>query len=401
VDLDALRAMEDGSRRYPPAAPQSEIELNMPQGLDGDRALLGAFLPNGSWGFTMSLADTETVPTYEYNRRVAQVADEHGLDFVFPIARWKGTGGPSDHWGVCLENFTLAAAVSQVTERVNILSTVHSSLMHPVAVAKLGATVDQISNGRWGLNIVAGWHLDENDMFDVPRYDHEARYSLATEWIQIIKELWANGEIEHAGEYFTIKGGASWPRPKQSPRPPIVNAGSSPRGRDYAVSECDINFIVAGDRDSVVEQVADTKKRAAEIGKTCRVCLVVYGLIDPDPKKVKAMEDDIVENADWTSISNIVQGFSGSEASLIDVVKGKSELENYYKQMVLGTGGYPIVGSAESFAEELIWLIREGGVDGVIFSFFNWVSMLEYFCKEGLPLLVEAGVWSPAEGAKV
>ena len=77
----------------------------------------------------MSLAETETVPTYEYNKRVAQTADRHGLDFVFPVARWKGTGGPSDYWGVCLDNFTLAAALTQVTSRITVLSTVHASLV--------------------------------------------------------------------------------------------------------------------------------------------------------------------------------------------------------------------------------------------------------------------------------
>ncbi len=395
MDLKTLRSLGDGARRYPSTISQSEVEHCRPQSLDLSRPLLGAFLPNVSYGFTMSLAQTETVPTYEYNKRVAQTADRHGLDFVFPVARWKGTGGPSDYWGVCLDNFTLAAALTQVTSRITVLSTVHASLVHPVVAAKLGASVDQISDGRWGLNVVAGWHLDENEMFGIERYDHEARYSLATEWIRVVKELWANGEIEHQGEHYTIRGGACWPRPRQHPRPVIVNAGSSPRGRDYAVQECDVNFIIAGDRDSVATQVTDTRRRAAELGKQTRVCLVVYGLIDQDPERLVAMERDVVENADWVAISNIIDMFSGAEASLIDVVKGKQELEAYHRQMIFGSGCYPIIGSAEEFAREIKWLFQEGGADGVIFSFFNWNSMLEYFCEEGLPLLVDEGIWTP------
>jgi len=395
MDLKTLRSLGDGVRRYPQAIAQAAIEHSCPQSLDLSRPLLGAFLPNVSYGFTMSLAETETVPTYEYNKAVAQTADRYGLDFVFPVARWKGTGGPSDYWGVCLDNFTLAAALSQVTSRITVLSTVHASLVHPLVVAKLGASVDQISGGRWGLNVVAGWHLDENEMFGIERYDHDTRYALATEWVQVIKELWDAGEIEHHGEHYTIKGGACWPRPRQRPRPPIVNAGSSPRGRDFAVEECDVNFIIAGDRESVSRQVADTKRRAAQLGRETRVCLVVYGLIDPDRDRLAALEKDIVENADWVAISNIIDMFSGADASLIDVVKGKQELEAYHRQMIFGTGCYPIVGSAEVFARELMWLFREAGADGVILSFFNWHAMLEYFCQEGLPLLVDSGIWTP------
>ena len=77
--------------------------------------------------------------------------------------------------------------------------------MHPVAVAKMGATIDHISNGRFALNVVAGWFKNEFDMFGAGMRPHDDRYAYAAEWIDVMR-LWIEEEaFDYEGEYFSGK----------------------------------------------------------------------------------------------------------------------------------------------------------------------------------------------------
>jgi alkanesulfonate monooxygenase SsuD/methylene tetrahydromethanopterin reductase-like flavin-dependent oxidoreductase (luciferase family) len=388
----------ESALRYPPSTPPETFEHTRESFLRKSGLLLGGFLPNVSWGFTNSFTPSETSPSYEYNRRVATIADHNGLDFVFPVARWKGMGGPSDYWGISLEAFTLAAGLSEATERLGILSTVQCGIVHPLLAAKMGATVDQISGGRWGLNVVAGWNVEESRMFGVPMLEHDQRYDQAAEWLTIVKSLWRTGAVDFEGDYYTLHDGISLPRPRQSPLPPIVNAAASGAGRDLAIRECDLLFVNASGRESAKAQVDAIRERAAELGlPPARVCVVVYGLIHPDPSVVEDLSNRIVAGADWSSIENKVGGLKKGASEVAERTGQRAHLETSREVRPLSavTGLYTVTGSAETLAEEFAYLHEECGVDGVVLSFFNWATMMEYFCQRGLPHLAAAGLWEP------
>jgi alkanesulfonate monooxygenase SsuD/methylene tetrahydromethanopterin reductase-like flavin-dependent oxidoreductase (luciferase family) len=262
--------------------------------------------------------------------------------------------------------------------------------------AKMGATVDQISNGRWGLNVVAGWNTDEARMFGTPMLEHDERYAQATEWLTIVKSLWQTGSVDFDGKYFTLHDVISLPRPKQSPLPPIVNAAASGAGRDLAIRECDLLFINASGRESVKSQVDAIHQRSAELGlPPTRVCVVVYGLIHPDPHVVADLSGRIVAGADWSSIGNKVGGLKKGGSEVAERTGQRAHMEQTQTERPLSavTGLYTVTGSAEDLAEEFAYLKRECGVAGVVLSFFNWATMMEYFCQRGLPLLASEGLW--------
>jgi FMNH2-dependent dimethyl sulfone monooxygenase len=82
--------------------------------------------------------------------------DEAGIEFMLPIACWIGYGGETDYHGDVLETVTWPTRLLALTKRINIIATIHTSVNNPVVVAKQITTIDQISNTRIGLNIVAG-----------------------------------------------------------------------------------------------------------------------------------------------------------------------------------------------------------------------------------------------------
>jgi pyrimidine oxygenase len=123
---------------------------------------IGLFLPNEYANQFVTAAPEMTDSTYASNRRVAVVADEIGLSFALTVARWKGIPGESVGYACHgIDPFTLAAAILEATEKITVISTAHTIVWNPAVIAKMGADLDHIGRGRWGLNLVAGWSASE------------------------------------------------------------------------------------------------------------------------------------------------------------------------------------------------------------------------------------------------
>jgi alkanesulfonate monooxygenase SsuD/methylene tetrahydromethanopterin reductase-like flavin-dependent oxidoreductase (luciferase family) len=133
-------ALQEYRRRHVPLYNENKMKL-------------GVFGTNVSYGGTMTLAETTFRPTYQHNVEIAKKADALGFELIIPFARWKGFGGVTDYNGDCMEVFTWATALATQTNNIMVFATSHVPTMHPIVAAKQGATIDHISNGRWGLNI--------------------------------------------------------------------------------------------------------------------------------------------------------------------------------------------------------------------------------------------------------
>lgn len=131
--------------------------------------LLGTFATNSNSGMSVTTVPERWVNTFENNLTLAKLLDDAGIDFMLPIARWIGYGGVTDFHGDVLETMTWATGLLAQTKYINVIATMHTAFNHPVVVAKQITTVEQISNGRIGLNIVAGWNQPEYEAFGVRR----------------------------------------------------------------------------------------------------------------------------------------------------------------------------------------------------------------------------------------
>ena len=163
---------------------------------------------------------------------LARMADEMEFEAIVPVGRWKGFGGATNFNGEGFECFTFAAAMSALTKYSGVFATSHVPTMHPVMAAKQAATIDHIGGGRFTLNVVTGWYRPEIEMFGAPLLEHDTRYDMAVEWIEIIKRLWTSDkEFDFDGKYYNVKGALIAPKPLQQPHPAIMCAGASPKGR--------------------------------------------------------------------------------------------------------------------------------------------------------------------------
>lgn len=165
--------------------------------------------------------------TWSESVEVAQMADAAGLDFILPIARWKGFEGETNARQHSFETFTFAAALGALTRRIAVFATAHVPMVHPLFAAKALATVDHAAGGRAGLNVVAGWNPDEFAMFGLTEVDQP--YDRATEGLGVVQHLYAaKAPFDHQRTDYQLQGARTAPKPLQGPHPHIVNAAFSP-----------------------------------------------------------------------------------------------------------------------------------------------------------------------------
>jgi len=364
--------------------------------MHNDNALkIGVFGANCSSGRSATKVEERWSASWPDCLRLARMADAAGIDFMLPIARWKGYGGDTDFHGTTLETKTWAAGLLAATSRITVFGTVHAPLFHPLIAAKECVTADHIGEGRFGLNLVAGWNEGEFEMFGVKQRDHEARYAYAQEWIDVVKRSWSEGEFDFDRQFLHLKGVRAFPKPYGGTRPIIMNAGSSKSGTAFALRNCDAFFTAtAGSRTSLegnARKVEEIKGEARKFGREIDVYTVGQVVCRPSQPEADAYyRFAMIESADWGAVEGML--------ALRNITPHTVSAEEYEAKRQYfaanAIGGYPFVGTPDKVADELANISR-AGVRGIAVSFVNYLDELPFFCAEVLPRLAQMGLRGP------
>ena len=140
---------------------------------------VGPFMPIGDGGFILSTTSPRIQATYGYNREVALLAEDLGMDFLFSMIKYRGIGVESDFWHRCLESFTLISALAECTKKVELIGSMNILTVPPAVAAKMAVTIDHVSNGRFGVNIVTGGFPTEIKQMHLWTGTHDGRYDQA------------------------------------------------------------------------------------------------------------------------------------------------------------------------------------------------------------------------------
>jgi pyrimidine oxygenase len=195
---------------------------------------LGIFIPIGNNGWMMSVHSPQYKPSFQLNRAIAEKAEAYDFNFLLSMVKLRGFGGQTEFWDHNLESFTLMTGLAAVTERIQLFASVAVPTLSPALVARMASTIDDISNGRFGINIVSGWNQSEYAQMGLWPGDwyYERKYDYASEYVTIMRQLWATGQSDFKGEFFTMCDCRLSPRP-QAGCVPIVCAGQSDRGMRF------------------------------------------------------------------------------------------------------------------------------------------------------------------------
>lgn len=356
-----------------------------------NRLKLGFFSPNCSSGMAVTTVPERWDNSWDNNIALARLADEAGVEFLLPIARWIGYGGATDFHGSVLETITWATGLLAHTRRINVFATVHTAFLHPFVAAKQLATADSLGHGRLGLNIVAGWNKPEYDAFGAALPgDHHDRYALAQEWFDYVRQVWTHdGPFRWEGQHFRGEGIYAYPRPYDG-QPPIMNAAGSGEGREFAVRNADYLFMIAVDLDQAKAEVADIKAKASALGHDTGVFTLAHCVCRPTQREAEDYYRWYAdENADWPAVDNLMR-LQGLHAQSFP----EEALRTMRGRFAAGHGTYPLVGTPDHVAAELA-RITQAGFAGTTLSFVDYVREFPFFRDEVLPRLERAGLRTP------
>lgn len=318
-------------------------------------------------------------------RRLALQADAAGFDALIPIARWKGYGGATDWNDRCFETFTWAAGLAAVTRRIQIFATVQVPTVHPVRAAKEAVTVDHISGGRFGLNLVAGWNSAEMAMFGHDLRPHEERYAVADEFVTLLKRLWNEDTFDFDGSYFQLSQAHGAPPPLQRPGPLLVSAGGSPAGSRFAARHADIQFLNLQTPDGAAELVAALKRRAREEhGRDIRVMTCVYIMCRDTEQEARDYFDHVVKDCgDTVAARNMIEALVPNSSFKI--------LPEVLEHVCAGFGAIPLIGTPGQFVDGFRRLAA-AGLDGAAISWIDYAAGMTQYRDVLRPLLRDAGL---------
>ena len=286
------------------------------------------------------------------------------------------------------------AGLAAATTRIKLIATVNPLLHHPASMAKMSATVQDVSGGRLGLNIITGSTLGEYTQMGVvpPDYDR-VRYAYAAEWVQVLKRLWSEPRVSHTGEYFHLADCVSEPKPR--PRPFLVCAGVSDDGLRFTAREADYSFLSRSGATSVKDVNQRALAIAAEEGTSLKTATPVVVVLGDSTTAAQSYWSFLQEGADVEANQTNARLYGES-------TRGRNKAVGAELQADPGriSSQKPILGGPRDVADEIIALALDSGLDSVCMIFPDYLDGLRRFGRDVMPLLGRALAVGP-EAAKL
>lgn len=347
---------------------------------------VGVFIPIGNNGWLISENAPQYMPTFELNKTIAQTAEHYGLDFVLSMIKLRGFGGKTEFWDHNLESFTLMSGLAAVTTKIKLFATAASLVMPPAIVARMASTIDSISNGRFGVNLVTGWQRPEYSQMGLWPGDEffSTRYEYLSEYIQVMRELWENGQSDFKGEHFQMDDCRLGPRPQVDMK--VICAGQSDAGMAFSAQYADHNFCF-GKGVNTPKAFAPAAEKLIEAtrktGRTVSTYVLMMVIADETDEAARAKWEHYKAGVDeeavaWLGAQGAVDKTSGADTNIRQMADPTSAVN-----INMGT----LVGSYASIAKMLDEVAEVEGTEGVLLTFDNFVEGVEAFGQRIQPLM--------------
>jgi pyrimidine oxygenase len=345
---------------------------------------IGVFIPIGNNGWLISENSPQYKPTFELNKQIALSAERHGLDFLLSMIKLRGFGGKTEFWDYNLESFTLMAGLAAVTKRIGLYATAPVLALPPAMVARMATTIDSISGGRFGLNLITGWQRPEYSQMGIWPGDEYfgKRYQVLTEYTRILRELWTTGRSDFKGEFYKMDDCRMLPRPQTPIK--LICAGSSHEGLEFSSRYVDYNFCLGAGVNTPKGFAPSAQKLREENAKTGRNVGTFVLLM------VIADETDEAAFAKWESykagVDTEALAWLGLQAA------ADKRADAHIQQVVnpvsavnfnMGT----LVGSFEKVAQMLDEMATVPGAAGALLTFDDFLVGVENFGTRIQPLM--------------
>ena len=345
---------------------------------------IGIFIPIGNNGWLISSNAPQYMPSFELNKAIVQKAEHYGFDFALSMIKLRGFGGKTEFWEHNLESFTLMAGLAAVTKRIQLFATAATLTLPPAITARMASTIDSISGGRFGVNLVTGWQKPEYEQMGMWPGDEffSTRYQYLAEYAQVLRDLWATGHSDLKGQYFTMDDCRVSPKPQAEMK--IICAGQSEAGMAFSSQYADYNFCF-GKGINTPTAFAPTAAKLIEAnektGRTVTSCVLFMIIADDTDEAARARWEHIKAGADEEAIAWL------GEKGAADQSPGSNMRQMADPTSAVNINMGTLVGSWASVAGMLDEVATVPGTQGVMLTFDDFVKGVEDFGQKIQPLM--------------
>ncbi|XXY47755.1 dimethylsulfone monooxygenase SfnG [Sorangium sp. So ce269] len=342
------------------------------------------WVPNVSGGLVVSKIEQRTHWGIDYNRKLARLAEDSGFEYALSQVRYMASyGAEYQH-----ESTSFSLALLLATERLRVIAAVHPGLWHPGVLAKLGATADDLSNGRFAVNVVSGWFKGEFTALGEPWLEHDERYRRAEEFIRALRGIWTEDHFSLRGDFYRINDFTLKPKPVQKPHPEIFQGGNSKAARQMAARVSDWYFMNGNSIEGVRAQVTEIQELAAREGRRVKFGLNAFVIARDTEEEAKQVLRDIIAHADVEAVNGF--GDAVRQAGRASPEREGMWANSNFEDLVQYNDGFRtgLIGTPEQIARRIV-AYQAAGVDLVLTGFLHYLEEVEQFGKKVLPIVRE------------
>jgi alkanesulfonate monooxygenase len=313
--------------------------------------------------------------SWEHNRDVVLHAESLGFDSVL-IAQH--TVNPHLPTSDQLEAWTSAAALAALTVRIELIAAIKPRLYHPIVLAKMALQIENISRGRFAINLVNAWNRLEFEKAGIVFADHDDRYVYGREWLSVVRRLLSGEAITHLGDHFDIRDYLLTPQDLYRRRPQIYVGGESEPARALVADQGDVWFINGQPLDDVKNLIADLQRRP-RTGEPLRFGLSAFVIARETEAEAKAYHQHLSELASKDVQIRAVQKANTDPKAVMFQTMAKSP-------RIGSNGGTAagLVGSYDQVAQRISEFHR-AGIELFMLQFQPLRAEIQAFAREIFP----------------
>ena len=340
------------------------------------------WVPNVSGGLVVSKIEQRTSWDINYNRKLAQIAEQAGFEYALSQIRFTaGYGAEYQHESVAFSHALLAS-----TSKLRVIAAILPGPWHPAVLAKQIATIDQLTEGRIAVNVVSGWFRGEFTAIGEPWLEHDERYRRSEEFIKVIKGIWTQDNFSFQGDFYRFHDYNLKPKPLQQPHPEIFQGGSSRAARDMASRVSDWYFTNGNTVEGIKAQVDDIRAKAAANHHTVKIGVNAFIIARDTEAEARSVLAEIIEKADPDAVHAF--GDAARQAGQASPEGEGNWAKSTFEDLVQYNDGFKtnLIGTPQQIAERIVAL-KAVGVDLVLGGFLHFQEEVAYFGEKILPLV--------------
>ncbi|WP_078279234.1 dimethylsulfone monooxygenase SfnG [Mycobacteroides franklinii] len=347
-----------------------------------DHVKFAYWVPNVSGGLVTSTIEQRTDWGYDYNVTLARTAENNGFEYALTQVRYEASyGAEYQH-----ESTSFSLALLLATERLKVIAAVHPGLWQPGVLAKLGATADHLSNGRFAVNVVSGWFKDEFTHLGEPWLEHDERYRRSAEFLQVLRKIWTEDDVDFRGDFYRIHDFTLKPKPIHTPE--LFQGGNSTAARRNGGLYSDWYFSNGKDFTGITDQIVEVRDHARTVDREVSIGLNGFIIARDTEAEAREVLREIVAKANRPA----VEGFRSAVQQAGSATGDRKGMwaDSSFEDLVQYNDGFrtQLIGTPEQIAERIA-AYRRRGVDLILGGFLHFQEEIEYFGAKVLPLVRE------------